>query len=554
MKIRLIYKIQRIILRFLGLLSLMALPLTFAQLDIPADPPSAVETKTSAEENAQAPAQEEDPDNNSGSEGSSSMPLPVGNMVQIPIEFREKPVFYLYSPAKLEPLARKRASELSRNLKLALDISTPMSGPPLELKASFDGAIEIKVRGTVVGRLEPNDTTYAGYSSTASYIEFLRTGLSGLVDSERRRQSIQQWSLHFFMTVFFLLLGLLAFRQVSKFFDRADKLLDEKKDSLSPISFLSETVISEQTLGGVLAIALLMGRILSSVLILSATLLLILGQFESSRTWMTQVITNLGDHVILGFQSFLFFFPKILLGALLVFVGHIGLKALALYLNGIESGRIHWKLISPHRSPIVRFWGGILIVGLITPLFLATLMGGFGSPIETWLTRLAIILVALGLGPYFLSLTYGSILLWQDHLPIGTQCKFAKSVGVIRRRTLDALYVEDLNGQVTRIPFILLAFVPVTKLPNANKSMRIEMIGDAKTELELFFKKIREVLDINFENLEIAEITQSQDGGQIRFLITANGSQEVVLAKLWADSWLRPRLLKLTVKEASLCL
>ncbi|MCO5114081.1 MAG: mechanosensitive ion channel [Bdellovibrionaceae bacterium] len=418
------------------------------------------------------------------------------------VVFREQPVFKIYYKSE-DPLPEltEKIKQASANLENAMNASDTLEADSklVDILIKEDQSLEVRVRGYKIVNLDKNDRRAAGFKTASDYKEALQTELNNFVTEEFQRLHIQKIALQFFLSVFFALMGFAIFHQIKMFFNRADLMIEEKRESLKPVVLMSETLISPQALGGLFALFLVIGRVVSYIVILLTTLAAILGQFAVTRTAMSHVFAEIFTQGIKSVQALLESLPGLLLAFILLFFWNLSLKILDLFLKGVRSGRISWSFLQEFRISVVRFWGTALSCVIFFPLIAAALFGRFNTPIEHIIIAATIILLLATL-PLLVSVATGSFVLWQGALELGQWIKIGDKQGEITEISLYRLTIVPEEGGRVFIPMALFLFKSFTHKREYNKKtyhfklQRQKSLEDTLEDLRsLFTEKNMEV-------------------------------------------------------------
>ena len=290
-------------------------------------------------------------------------------------------------------------------------------------------------------------------------------------------------------------------------FNKAERVLDEKRDSFKSISFLSETLLSGQAVGGLLAFSLALGRMFAYLVVVLSTAAAILGQFSFTRTIMGSFFARLLKQILEGFQSLVEAIPGLLLALTLIFIFQLALKVLDLFLKGVRSGRIHVSVLSPERAPVLRFWGSALLAILFFPFILASIFGTFNSPLE-FVFLVATGTLALATLPILISVAAGSFVLWQGLVKPGEWVEVGDTSGEITDISISKLTLVPANGGRVHVPMILLLFKSCfeKEAPRFQVQLRVTRNGT----LEEMKTKVSELFPGNF-SLSVSCLSISQE-------------------------------------------
>lgn len=419
----------------------------------------------------------------------------------VPVAYRDKVAFEIYYENESEKAeALEKAGRASVALESALTAENPFepSSPLADVISKAANEIEIRIRGYKIVELNVSQQMAGGFSSPTQYKDQLRSELTSFVSEELRRLEIQDIALKFFLSIFFAFIGFIVVRQIHQGFNKAELVLEQKRESFQPVVILSETLISGQAVGGLLAFSLAIGRTLAYVAVILTTIGAILGQFETSRRIMVNFFSQTLTQLVNGFQSLLVAIPGVLLGLFLLFCLHLILKILDLFLKGARSGRISMNFLTPSRIPAVRFWGTILLILFFGPLIVASFFGRFHTPVEIVFLLAAFVLVLATL-PVLISIAAGSFVLWQGVIQPGQWIEVGDKSGEIANVSIYKVTIVPETGGRIYIPMILFLFkasFEKKEAPKAEFRMRVkrtESLKEAQAKIEALFPKEFEV-------------------------------------------------------------
>ncbi len=381
-------------------------------------------------------------------------------ITSVPILYKEKTFFRLpYESEAEKKVALERAKSAGLALDKALSVDEPFSPDSrlVDVNQKNRKLIEVRVRGYKILELTDRDRAAAGFLTMEEYLDYSSREIINFVSQTADRLKIQKFALQFFLSVFFGLLGFVVFRRVIILFNQADRLIDSKKDRLRPLTFLSETLISGQTLGGLLASLLIVGRMLTYLVVILTTLAAIFGQFSFTRNLMGTFFAELLEGTFKVFQSLFESIPGLILAFSLLFILQLSLKVLQLYLKGVRSGRISWKFLQENRTLVVGFWGPVILIVFFLPLTVASVFGRFNTPLEIILIGAAIVVVLSQL-PVLASLAAGSFIVWQGHIKLGEWLQVGQDRGEVTDINLYKVTLVPSKGGQIHIPMIRLLF------------------------------------------------------------------------------------------------
>ncbi|MAV91131.1 MAG: hypothetical protein CL676_06890 [Bdellovibrionaceae bacterium] len=375
-----------------------------------------------------------------------------------PVTFREKTAFKIYfTKEKDQESYFEKARLASQALERAMTEEDEADGALVKFEEKGSRSLELRVRGYKVMDFTLKEVRAAGFEEFSAYADQLEPKLNTFVSDELQRLKIQKGALKFFLSIFFALMGFVILRQIHFAFNRAEKILDEKRDSFKSVSFLSETLLSGQAVGGLLAFSLAVGRMFAYLAVIFSTLTAILGQFAFTRAIITDFFSRILTQILEGMQSLVEAIPGLLLALTLIFCFQLAIKVLDLFLKGIRSGRIHLSYLSSERAPILKFWGTAFLAVVFFPFILASIFGRFHTPLE-FVFLVAAGTLAIATLPILLSIAAGSFVLWQGLVKPGEWVEVGDTSGEITDITISKLTLVPANGGRVHIPMILLMF------------------------------------------------------------------------------------------------
>ncbi len=374
--------------------------------------------------------------------------------------FREKTAFKIYyENVKTEESAKRRAKKASKALEKALTAAmslTPES-KQVDVLLREDNNLEVRVRGFKILQLDKADMKASGFDNLKDYQEQVSMDFSAFVGNEFDRVQVQKIALQFFLSVFFALMGFVVFRKTRTAFNRADLIIEQKRESFKPLVFMSENLISGQTLGGLLALTLVVGRVFTYFVVILTSIAAISGQFRFSRNIMSDFFSQILKQTFKSFQSLLEAIPGLLLATTLLFFLYLSLKVLNLILKGVRSERISWTFLMANRIPVIKFWGTAILCTLFFPLVIASLFGRFHSPLE-----IIVIVVAAVFGlatiPVLASIAVGSFVLWHGSLRPGLWIRIGNKSGEITEINLHKMIIVPEIGGRVHVPLLQLLY------------------------------------------------------------------------------------------------
>jgi hypothetical protein len=414
-----------------------------------------------------------------------------------PVTFNEQVAFVLHVPLKSKS-GPERAQDARRALKVAIESSEKKSPEaPLVDYEKVEDEVVLHVRGYAVATLTAEDAVAAGARDLDAYAEELTTSLKDFVPRQREKIRIQDFFMHFFLSVFFALMGFLILRQIQKIFDRFDHVIDEKKDSFGSISMMSETFLTGETIGGMVALGLTIGRFLAYGVTIITAVAAVFSQYALTRNLLLNSLGAGARQFFQGFENLVALIPSFLLAVVLIIIFQACLKALGLYSKGVQAERIRWRLVPPHRVRVFRIFLSLLLVLIFAPLILGALFGKFDTPFMT-LFLLFSAVVALSLLPFLFNWSVGMMTIWKYNLKPGDWIQVGKVRGEIAQIELDEISVVPEGGGSIRLPMVRLAFEALHRQPAPKTRLLLEVLEahDPKIlidQLRLFFPKAEDV-------------------------------------------------------------
>jgi small-conductance mechanosensitive channel len=189
----------------------------------------------------------------------------------------------------------------------------------------------------------------------------------------------------------------------------------------------------------------------------------ILGQFDLTRELMASSLKTGLAQIFSGFESLMGTIPNLLLTVILVIAFQASLRVLDLFLKGVSSGRIRWRLVSSDRVPVVRAGGTLLMIVAFGPLIIASFFGRFNTPWET-LMVIGAAALALAAVPILASYCVGSILIWKARLHPGDWIEVGRHHGEISKIGFAEIVIVPLEGGSLTIPMLTLLREPIHRV------------------------------------------------------------------------------------------
>ncbi len=448
-----------------------------------------------------------------------------------PVSYREQVAFSL-SEAAGGVEARSRSLEASKALASAIEADRPHqdTSPLVEIREERGTAV-VRVRGYVVTALHESDAEAAGFPSLEDYAQHIETVLQDFIPRQVWRVRVQETFLKIFLSVFFALLGFIVLRQLQKAFNQADHILDERRGSIKPLSLLSETLLSGEAMGGLLAFGLVVGRVLAYVLTVVVTLAAILGQFDFTRGLLAEALAGGATSVFLGFEALVKAIPGLVLAALLVVALQVALRILDLFLKGVTSGRIQWKVLPSYRVPVVRLFGTSALILLVVPLVFASIFGRFHTPLETIVLVVAGALF-LSATPVLASMAMGALVIWRSMVRLGDWIEVGKVKGEVIEINLEELQLVPVEGGKVSIPMFYLLFHPLYQLSRP-PCFDLYLIAKTNHSIQNLLESIESVFPKELNpQLSLETLAEDKAGIRVKFEALKSEVRQKVMTSL----------------------
>lgn len=431
--------------------------------------------------------------------------------------FREQTAFKIYyDKEKTAESAKRRAKKASKALEKALTASAPLNpdSNQVDVLLSKNNKLDVRIRGFKILQLDKADMKACGFDNLKDYQEQVSMDFSAFVADEFDRVQIQRIALQFFLSVFFSLMGFVVFRKTRTVFNQADLIIEQKRESFKPFVFMSENLISGQTLGGILALTLVVGRVFTYFVVILTSLAAISGQFRFSRNIMSDFFSQILKQTFKSFQSLLEAIPGLLLATSLLFFLYLSLKVLNLFLKGVRSGRISWTFLMANRIPVIKFWGTAILCTFFFPLVIASLFGRFHSPLE-----IIVIIVAAVFGlatlPVLASIAIGSFVLWHGSLRPGLWIRIGDKSGEITEVNLHKMIIVPEIGGRVHVPMLQLLYRSWSESKDSPKREYFFAIK-RKESLDNTLETLKQLFNNQKEEFEITCLSVSDDAFAIR--------------------------------------
>lgn len=369
--------------------------------------------------------------------------------------------------------ARARADAAGAALRAALDAPAVEGAPVARVRVEGDAAL-VEVRGRAVATITRGDAA-AEAATIETYAALLETRLISFVNEELERSSYQSLALRIFLSVVFVLLALFTLRALRGAFERWEKSVETSAPE--PLTVLGMPFLSSDARRGLVAVALVAGRVLSSIAVLVVLFGAILGQFDATRPLLARAGATAVAPVLRGADALVSAVPGILLAITLVVATRALLRFAELLLDGVAQGRVSASWLGPARVAPARALvrtGGVLVMA---PLVAAAAFGQFGSPFEH-LSVVAAGCVCLACVPPLASAAAGFVVLWRGGLAHGDWIEIGSVRGEVTSVRLLDVVVAAESGDTVSVPMLTLAVVPLRRRPIGHATLVVEVKRD----------------------------------------------------------------------------
>jgi len=358
--------------------------------------------------------------------------------------------------------AADRARRATRAIEAVLDDGMTADDAESVNVVVEDGVAIVRIRSTMVAELTEADAAHTS-ATLHQLAERLESELRVFVAQQLRRRALQFFFLHIFISVFIVVIGVLAVRTLRTAFDKWDAALDDKRGSLEPITVFRIPVVSSTALGGGLTFGLFFGRIISYVASFAAVVATVLSQFEATRPLLERLLRFTSAPIVRGFESVVGSLPGLVLAGLLV-LATLGLLRVAMrLLDGVQESKIRWRRVPPERVPVARTGVAWIAFLVALPLVIAAAFGRFGTPIET-IALLFTLAVALATVPVLASGLAGLFMLWTRVVQPGDWISCAGVTGEVSSLSITEVRLVPADGGSATLSPLLLLVRPVQRL------------------------------------------------------------------------------------------
>lgn len=422
--------------------------------------------------------------------------------------------------------ARQRAKEASDALTAALErAEIPPGTRSAEARVEGDRVI-VRVHGLVVTVLGPDDARAKDLELSA-YAEQLEGQLAVFVPEQLRRRTLQAFVLHVFLSVLVIVLGALTLRTLRGAFDRWDELV-ESRGKVAPFTLFKIPIFSPETLGGLLAFALVVGRVAAYVITVLTALAVILGQFDATRPVLRRVASGSSEPLVRGAENLLGAIPGLVLAAVLVIALSAALRVTNLLLDGVAGKRFLTKRLTPPRVPAFRIVAATLLVLTAMPLAIAAAFGRFGTPLEIYVLAAAGA-VALGSTPVIASSVAGIFVTWRQAVKEGEWVQIGDVRAEVAQVNLHEVHLVPEAGGKIIVPMLYLLLHPLRQL-RAPPDCTIELVVALDRPMREILSSLRETLTAVTSEARVEPVSFS--GGSLVVTVTAPQKRPDVRATL----------------------
>lgn len=401
------------------------------------------------------------------------------------ITFEEAPVLKIFGSASDKTLS-KRIIEANQRLAAALE-----SPPPNETKMAVstngdDSSFQLIVNGETIFVFQPANAEAAGYSSFQEYRNSVENEMRQFYSTQTEKIRWQKFAKHFFLSFFFILLGVVLFHQLHTLFERLEKSLAEAREHIGPISFLSETFVTSQTMYGIYAILIVVGRILSYLAVFFTTLFVIMSQFATTQRILKNFVASVVQQIVLIFQKVAESVPGVLLALVLAIVLYGAIKFIRVLIRSYSPNKKNAIYFPSHRIPVLRFWATLGAIVILLPLIIAAFFSSQFTPLGV----IAIVFagaLAFSIIPLGINGVIGSYLLWTDQISEGQWLQVGATKGEVTSISLFNLTLVPDQGGTIKVPMLYFLFKPYNKKPDTLKAffrLNIKRSMELKETLE----------------------------------------------------------------------
>jgi hypothetical protein len=393
----------------------------------------------------------------------------------IGVSYLNRAVFLLANDGS--KTAKERAKRLSDALKAAIEADAKASpdAPNVELVMQPPNAMELRVRGHVVGTLTDKDAIAARQPDLATYARALDEGLELFVADQRRKIALQAVAMRVAIALLVSIIGLFMLRLAQTLFQRADEYIDEHSGAIRPFRILGVPVIGVEGLNAAITFTVAIGRIATLLGIVVVTIAVALAQFETTRPWIAVAIRWSTARVLSGIEELVLILPRLLIAIVLVLVGSAAVRVARVLFDDTTTTATPWGTVSRRRAAVLRVLIPIGISLLIVPLVVAAVFGHFHTPLEVLIIAL-VLGASFGLAPLVASGAMGLAATWHGVLLSGDHIRIGNKRGRVVRTNPFWVELEDENGLRKDVPLLALVNRSVTHyLEPAPQRLRVKI-------------------------------------------------------------------------------
>jgi hypothetical protein len=464
----------------------------------------------------------------------------------IGVTYLNRPVFLITNDGSKN--ARERAKRLTEALKAAIEAgekATPES-PNVELLPQQPPALELRVRGYVIGVLTQEDAKATKHPDLEAYAKSLDEGLELFVADQRRKIALQGFAVRVAITLLVSIGGLFLLRGAQALFRRADEYLDEHSSSLRPVRVLGVPVLGVEALGAALTFALAIGRILALASIAAVAIAIGLAQFETTRPWIAVIVQWSSERLLSAIEEFVLMLPRLFLAALLVLIGSAAVRVARVLFDDSTTTATPWGTVSRRRAKVLKFLIPVGVFVLIVPLAVAAVFGRFHTPLELLIIAL-VVGASLGLAPLVASGGMGLAATWHGTLQLGDHITVGQKSGRVSGVNPFWVNLESPSGELCSVPLLSLVNTAVIHRGSVS-SERIELRVRRPSDIPRALETLRALAAEYSERVAVECLAFDNDSVRVAIDIFAEARQTAELVSRLANPQLEPAVLELTRK------
>ena len=254
------------------------------------------------------------------------------------------------------------------------------------------------------------------------------------------------------ITVAVVLVAFLALLALQRGRKKLAGVLESRRHRIPRVRFRGLELVSPETISQVLerAVALLYGACL--LLIFTATLLLVFGQFPSTRGYAGQVWLWIWNPLVHIWRGVLGYLPNLFYILVILLVARAVIRALGFIAEQTERGVIslepwiHQDVVRPTRQILK----GIIII--ITLFFIAPLIPGTGSTAAQGVSVIIGLMVSFGSTSTIGNLIAGVVLTYMRPFQLGDRVKLGETVGDVVEKSFLYTKVLTIKNEEVMVP------------------------------------------------------------------------------------------------------